>query len=559
MGSQKEIVRFQFTATGEREKTVNRITLSALACVLSASTSIAQSGIVSDDFSGATLGSQWTHVDPLDDTTLAPEGFGTEDARMVLSIPEGPNHDLWANANDAPRLLQDCNDVNFELEAKWDSLPTQGWTAQGMLVHESADRLLVFQILHRPDGNYLFGAHLNGSSAQVLINEFLGEVAPSYLRVERSGQNGDGWTASYSYDGSSWSSSSLLIIDLRPTQVGVHALSNFVGNGVAPAFVSKVDYFFDTANRIDPEDGLVDIEPPTASAGDDQSIHVGQLVDLDGSGSTDDVTANEDLTFSWAFVSQPSGSTATLSSANSVAPSFTPDAIGVYVLELTVADLAGFTSTDVVEVSCLNLPPTAAAGSDELISVGAEVILDGLDSSDPDQDSITYAWSFTSLPPGSQAILVDADTATPSFSADVAGDYIVELITSDGYSNSMPDELTVSAIQATDIATQKLRDLARDLRWEPASKFVRRYHKRWMRRQLRITAWTIEANYLQCAEWRLNRLLRRTDGCVLRGSPDAFCWSWWWSARPDVVIDCELQEVIYTTTLCALDLIDLGS
>ncbi len=69
---------------------------------------------------------------------------------------------------------------------------------------------------------------------------------------------------------------------------------------------------------------------PVANAGPDQNVTTGTVVTLTGSGSTD---ANGDtLTYSWSFTSKPASSTAALSSATVVNPTFTADKDGAYVL-----------------------------------------------------------------------------------------------------------------------------------------------------------------------------------------------------------------------------------
>ena len=60
-------------------------------------------------------------------------------------------------------------------------------------------------------------------------------------------------------------------------------------------------------------------DPPTANAGPDQTVDEGDLVTLDGSGSTD--PESETLTYSWTA---PAG--VTLSDPNTANPTFTaPD------------------------------------------------------------------------------------------------------------------------------------------------------------------------------------------------------------------------------------------
>ena len=51
------------------------------------------------------------------------------------------------------------------------------------------------------------------------------------------------------------------------------------------------------------------------------------------------VTRMDDpLTYSWSISSKPAGSSATLSDASAVDPSFTPDETGDYTIELVVND-----------------------------------------------------------------------------------------------------------------------------------------------------------------------------------------------------------------------------
>ncbi len=69
-------------------------------------------------------------------------------------------------------------------------------------------------------------------------------------------------------------------------------------------------------------------EAPTALAGANQSVHGGTLTELNGTASFDDETSSAFLQYAWSFSSRPSGSTATLSDANTAHPSFTPDRLG---------------------------------------------------------------------------------------------------------------------------------------------------------------------------------------------------------------------------------------
>lgn len=100
-----------------------------------------------------------------------------------------------------------------------------------------------------------------------------------------------------------------------------------------------------------------------------------------------------------------------------------------------------------------NRAPVANAGTDQTVAVGAEVSLDASDSSDPDGDSLSYAWNFEAKPAASTAALNDPESVRPSFAADVVGDYLVVLAVSDG-ENSASDSVTITATEAGQPVTE---------------------------------------------------------------------------------------------------------
>lgn len=94
----------------------------------------------------------------------------------------------------------------------------------------------------------------------------------------------------------------------------------------------------------------------TASAGPDQSVQVGQTVNLDGSGSSD--SQGKPLAYQWTLIRKPAKSTVTLSDAASFKPSFKPDEVGEYELELAVTSANG-KSTDKVLITASVAEPLA--------------------------------------------------------------------------------------------------------------------------------------------------------------------------------------------------------
>ena len=92
-----------------------------------------------------------------------------------------------------------------------------------------------------------------------------------------------------------------------------------------------------------------------------------------------------------------------------------------------------------------NTPPVADAGPDQTVAVGAAVSLDGEGSADADGDPLTYAWAMVLAPAGFSNVLDDPTSPTPSFVADVAGEYRLRLTVHDGQAASDPDEVVITA------------------------------------------------------------------------------------------------------------------
>lgn len=174
-------------------------------------------------------------------------------------------------------------------------------------------------------------------------------------------------------------------------------------------------------------------QPPTADAGPDQTVTLGETVQLDGTGSQD--PEGGDLTYEWTIESAPEGSEAALSDADTPDPSFVPDLEGTYTLRLTVTDPQGSSASDtvVIEVEAPNQPPVADAGPDRSGAPGDTFELDGSGSSDPDGDDLAYQWTRVS---GPNVTLQNADQEKASFTANQPGTYVFELEVSDGEASS---------------------------------------------------------------------------------------------------------------------------
>jgi hypothetical protein len=152
---------------------------------------------------------------------------------------------------------------------------------------------------------------------------------------------------------------------------------------------------------------------PVAKAGPDQEMNEGETVTLDGSNSFD--PDDGIVSYLWEQISGP---VVTLSGADTEQASFTAPNVGPggtsLAFRLTVIDTGGLQSTDtcIVNVTWLNIPPTADAGPDQEVNEGETVTLDGSNSSDPDDGIASYLWTQTA---GTPVTLSDATATKPTF------------------------------------------------------------------------------------------------------------------------------------------------
>ncbi|WP_234735385.1 right-handed parallel beta-helix repeat-containing protein [Tellurirhabdus bombi] len=93
-----------------------------------------------------------------------------------------------------------------------------------------------------------------------------------------------------------------------------------------------------------------------ANAGPDQQVQVGQPVNLDGSTSQD--SQSKPFTFQWTITQKPAKSTVTLTGATTAKPTFVPDEVGDYEVELTVTNADGKSTDKVVIAASVSQPIT---------------------------------------------------------------------------------------------------------------------------------------------------------------------------------------------------------
>jgi hypothetical protein len=202
---------------------------------------------------------------------------------------------------------------------------------------------------------------------------------------------------------------------------------------------------FDGESYSSPDDVQVVVNDlnrvPTADAGEDQTVLLGNTVTLDGSGSTDPEDDRLDYVWSWVEGPEP----VVLESASGPYPWFTPDQIGAYRFQLVVNDGTDASPPDNVTVRVVNenRAPVALTAGEGFAEIGDPVTMDGAGSYDPDGDPLTYRWTQTG---GVQVALEGAGTAVASFHAFSEGVFRFQLVVNDGELASDPAlfEVTVN-------------------------------------------------------------------------------------------------------------------
>src|SRR5690606_875508 len=251
----------------------------------------------------------------------------------------------------------------------------------------------------------------------------------------------DGDTLSYSWTLSGPTGSTATLDDsaaaqpvFTPDAAGDYTATLVVNDGTTNSAIDTVTISVASANQI-----------PVADAGDDLTAAAGDVVSLDGTGSTD--PDGDSLSYSWTLTG-PTGSSATLDDSTYAEPAFTADLAGAYTATLVVSDGTDDSPADSVTITVTHRP-VADAGSDQDGVVGQPVALDATGSSDLDADILTHSWTLSG-PTGTTASLDDDTSATPTFTPDLAGEYIATLTVSDGTYSAI-DTVTITVTPANQL------------------------------------------------------------------------------------------------------------
>jgi sugar lactone lactonase YvrE len=186
--------------------------------------------------------------------------------------------------------------------------------------------------------------------------------------------------------------------------------------------------------------------PPQALAGANASVAVGETVNLDASESFD--PEDDQLSYSWQFISKPTESTISIGHFDSIKASFIADKAGQYKIKLLVSDNT-YSASDTVEIAVqiANVSPTVNAGSDAQVDLGTQYTLKGT-ATDPDGDQLTTNWTLLSKPVGSTATVQNPTNFNALFVPDKHGTYTARLQVSDG-TFTVTDDLVITTAQVS--------------------------------------------------------------------------------------------------------------
>ncbi|MEM2899718.1 MAG: PKD domain-containing protein, partial [Thermoplasmata archaeon] len=171
---------------------------------------------------------------------------------------------------------------------------------------------------------------------------------------------------------------------------------------------------------------------PTCNAGSSLYGNEDQLLTFNGS-ATDSESDINSLTYTWSF---GDGAIAT---GRNVTHSYSQN--GTYIATLTVTDPHGASISASIQVFISNVAPTAYAGLDISVEVGASFTLTATATDTPsDISTLTYSWDFDA----SNGIEIDASGISVSHAYSHAGTYIVTLTVTDNNGAYSTDTVTIT-------------------------------------------------------------------------------------------------------------------
>ncbi|MBU2997459.1 PKD domain-containing protein [Cellulophaga baltica] len=244
----------------------------------------------------------------------------------------------------------------------------------------------------------------------------------------------DGDTLTYAWDfGDGTGRSTTANPSYSYTTEGTYEVSLIVTDDGTPALSSTEDTITITVTDAN--------QAPTAVAISDVTSGTATL-DVQFTGSTSTDPDGDTLSYAWDF----GDGTGTSTTAN---PSYSYTTAGTYEVSLIVTDdgtpaLSSTEDTITMTVTDANQAPTAVVTSDVTSGTATlDVQFTGSTSTDPDGDTLTYAWDFGNG-------IGTSTTANPSYSYTTAGTYEVSLIVTDNGTPSLSSTEATITITVTE-------------------------------------------------------------------------------------------------------------
>jgi hypothetical protein len=181
---------------------------------------------------------------------------------------------------------------------------------------------------------------------------------------------------------------------------------------------------------------------PFANAGIDFAIIEGDTLTLDGTASSD--PDGDQLTYFWTAPEGITLSSTTVAKPTFMAPEVTADTDYTFYLIVNDGTESSIADEVVIKIKQVNKAPVADAGADQTLDENSICTLYGLNSFDPDENTLSYSWT---APAG---IMLNSNTiANPVFNVpEVSKDTVLifSLIVSDGLAYSDPSVIRVSVV-----------------------------------------------------------------------------------------------------------------
>jgi uncharacterized repeat protein (TIGR02543 family) len=245
-----QVINYKITAT---DATNNATSTANFTCA-----PVGTQSILSDDFNQCVLDPEtWTVYDPQVGTAgqATIRATGTQ---LEVTVPGGVNHDVWRDGITAPHIMQEIGNVNFTVEAKFESAVTQKYQIQGLLIKQDDANLVRISFEYVGGGQTYVSVYpiTNGEPAIAVSQQIPTKNEPLYLRLER---NGTAWEIAYRHESDANFTSGgayRFTHTLNASEIGFFAgnVGDISVGAAAPAFTAVFDYFFNDIARINPED-----------------------------------------------------------------------------------------------------------------------------------------------------------------------------------------------------------------------------------------------------------------------------------------------------------------